>query len=549
MLNSLVQLVQVCIGVTQCTLCCRADHLVALTAELLQCVDSLLPLAEVGLADTDVELSQIASVGRAVVGSHLLETNECLVVLLLVEELLTLSEFGAGLVSAGLEIIVVCENNAYDDSDNGCYTANDGLLVLVEEGFGLSDLLLYGSINRVQRYKLVSKKPNKNKNFRTFAREMILRKLSILNYKNIGEAQLELSPKMNCFIGRNGMGKTNVLDAVYYLSFCRSASNPIDSQVIRHDEPFCMIEGEYGEGDERLKMKDEKLIISVGMKRGQKKHFKRNKKEYKRLSEHIGLIPLVVVSPADTLLIEGGSEERRKLMDMVIAQYDRSYIDALSRYNNALQQRNTLLKQASAAEVSSAAFDPLLIQLWEEQMAEAGEQLFEKRRAFVDELVPLFQQYYEHISGGQERVGLTYVSHCQRGPLLEVIQRDRHKDLAVGYSLHGVHRDDLEFTLDGHLMKREGSQGQNKTYVIALKLAQFDFLKRTGAQTTPLLLLDDIFDKLDAQRVEQIVRLVSSDNFGQIFITDTNRDHLDQILSTTTLDYKIFHVSQGEIDG
>jgi DNA replication and repair protein RecF len=395
----------------------------------------------------------------------------------------------------------------------------------------------------------VSKKPNKNKNFRTFAREMILRKLSILNYKNIGEAQLELSPKMNCFIGRNGMGKTNVLDAVYYLSFCRSASNPIDSQVIRHDKPFCMIEGEYGEGDERLKMKDEKLIISVGMKRGQKKHFKRNKKEYKRLSEHIGLIPLVVVSPADTLLIEGGSEERRKLMDMVIAQYDRSYIDALSRYNNALQQRNTLLKQASAAEVSSAAFDPLLIQLWEEQMAEAGEQLFEKRRAFVDELVPLFQQYYEHISGGQERVGLTYVSHCQRGPLLEVIQRDRHKDLAVGYSLHGVHRDDLEFTLDGHLMKREGSQGQNKTYVIALKLAQFDFLKRTGAQTTPLLLLDDIFDKLDAQRVEQIVRLVSSDNFGQIFITDTNRDHLDQILSTTTLDYKIFHVSQGEIDG
>jgi DNA replication and repair protein RecF len=384
----------------------------------------------------------------------------------------------------------------------------------------------------------VSKKPNKNKNFRTFAREMILRKLSILNYKNIGEAQLELSPKMNCFIGRNGMGKTNVLDAVYYLSFCRSASNPIDSQVIRHDEPFCMIEGEYDED-----------IISVGMKRGQKKHFKRNKKEYKRLSEHIGLIPLVVVSPADTLLIEGGSEERRKLMDMVIAQYDRSYIDALSHYNNALQQRNTLLKQASAAEVSPAAFDPLLMQLWEEQMAEAGEQLFEKRRAFVDELVPLFQQYYEHISGGQERVGLTYVSHCQCGPLLEVIQRDRHKDLAVGYSLHGVHRDDLEFTLDGHLMKREGSQGQNKTYVIALKLAQFDFLKRTGSKTTPLLLLDDIFDKLDAQRVEQIVRLVSSDNFGQIFITDTNRDHLDQILSTTTLDYKIFHVSQGEIDG
>ena len=373
---------------------------------------------------------------------------------------------------------------------------------------------------------------------------MILKRLSILNYKNIGEAQLELSPKMNCFIGSNGMGKTNVLDAVYYLSFCRSASNPIDSQVIRHEEPFCMIEGQYqtvGAESQEPMANSEQLTISVGMKRGQKKHFKRNKKEYKRLSEHIGLIPLVVVAPADAMLIEGGSEERRKLMDMVIAQYDRSYIDALSRYNNALQQRNILLKMEDPAP------DPLLMQLWEEQMAEAGETLYEKRRAFVDELIPLFQEYYQHISGGQERVGLTYVSHCQRGPLLEVIQRDRHKDMAVGYSLHGVHRDDLEFTLDGHLMKREGSQGQNKTYVISLKLAQFDFLKRTGAKTTPLLLLDDIFDKLDAQRVEQIVRLVSNDNFGQIFITDTNRDHLDQILSTTSLDYKIFHVSQGEV--
>jgi DNA replication and repair protein RecF len=377
-----------------------------------------------------------------------------------------------------------------------------------------------------------------------FAVEMILKRLSILNYKNIGEAQLELSPKMNCFIGSNGMGKTNVLDAVYYLSFCRSASNPIDSQVIRHEEPFCMIEGQYqpvGAESQETMANSEQLTISVGMKRGQKKHFKRNKKEYKRLSEHIGLIPLVVVAPADAMLIEGGSEERRKLMDMVIAQYDRSYIDALSRYNNALQQRNILLKMEDPAP------DPLLMQLWEEQMAEAGETLYEKRRAFVDELIPLFQEYYQHISGGQERVGLTYVSHCQRGPLLEVIQRDRHKDMAVGYSLHGVHRDDLEFTLDGHLMKREGSQGQNKTYVIALKLAQFDFLKRTGAKTTPLLLLDDIFDKLDAHRVEQIVRLVSNDNFGQIFITDTNRDHLDQILSTTSLDYKIFHVSEGEV--
>lgn len=369
---------------------------------------------------------------------------------------------------------------------------------------------------------------------------MILKKLSILNYKNIREATLELSPKMNCFIGQNGVGKTNVLDAVYYLSFCRSATNSVDSMVIRHDEPYFVLEGEYE--DERLKMKDEGLSVSVGMKRGTKKHFKRNKKEYKRLSEHIGLIPLVVVAPSDTLLIEGSSEERRHLMDIVISQYDRSYIDALSRYNNAHQQRNSLLKQEDQTP------DPMLMDLWEEQMAEAGEQLFAKRKAFIEELTPVFQEYYQQISEGREQVGLQYVSHCQRGSLLDVIRRDRAKDLAVGYSLHGVHRDDLVFTLGGHPMRREGSQGQNKTYVIALKLAQFEFLKRTASQTTPLLLLDDIFDKLDSRRVEQIVRLVSSDNFGQIFITDTNRDHLDQILSTSALDYKIFHVDNGEIN-
>lgn len=378
---------------------------------------------------------------------------------------------------------------------------------------------------------------------------MILKKLSILNYKNISEAQLELSPKMNCFIGPNGAGKTNVLDVVYYLSFCRSASNPIDSQVIRHEEPFCLIEGEYE--DEMRNEKGEmgngiitphREIVSVGMKRGQKKHFKRNKKEYRRLSEHIGLIPLVVVSPSDTLLIEGGSEERRRLVDMVISQYDRTYIDHLSRYNTALAQRNTLLKMEDQTP------DPALMQIWEEQMAEEGEQIFLRRRSFVEELIPVFQEYYQQISQHREQVGLNYVSHCQRGSLLDVIQRDRMKDLAVGYSLHGVHRDDLEFTLDGHLMKREGSQGQNKTYVIALKLAQFDFLKRTASKTTPLLLLDDIFDKLDADRVEQIVRLVSSDSFGQIFITDTNRDHLDQILSNSSLDYKIFHVEGGKIN-
>ena len=360
---------------------------------------------------------------------------------------------------------------------------------------------------------------------------MILEKLSLINYKNITEATLELSPKINCLIGQNGVGKTNVLDAIYYLSFCHSANNPIDSQVIRHGEEFFVLEGYYSDD----------LQIYCGMKRGQKKHFKRNKKEYKRLSEHIGLIPIVVVSPSDTLLIEGGSEERRRLMDMVISQYDSTYIEALNRYNKALQQRNTMLKAEEEPDID-------VISIWEEQMASEGEHIYKCRDAFVREMVPIFQRYYETISGNQEKVALNYISHCQRGPLLEVMQRDRFKDRAVGYSLHGVHRDDLEFILGDHLMKREGSQGQNKTFAISLKLAQFDFLKRTNSKTTPLLLLDDIFDKLDARRVEQIVNLVAGDEFGQIFITDTNRDHLDQILSASSHDYRIFHVDNGDIN-
>ena len=359
---------------------------------------------------------------------------------------------------------------------------------------------------------------------------MILEKLSLINYKNIQTATLELSPKINCLIGQNGVGKTNVLDAIYYLSFCHSANNPMDSQVIRHGEEFFMIEGKYNED----------IAISCGFKRGSKKHFKKNKKEYKRLSEHIGLIPVVMVSPSDTLLIDGGSEERRRLMDMVISQYDRSYIEHLNRYNKALLQRNTMLKADDEPNID-------VISLWEEQMAMAGEQIYQRREAFVKEMVPIFQRFYETISGNREQVALNYVSHCQRGPLLEVIQRDRFKDRAVGYSLHGIHRDDLEIALGGHQMKREGSQGQHKTFVIALKLAQIDFLKRTNTKTTPLLLLDDIFDKLDAKRVEQIVSLVAGNEFGQIFITDTNRDHLDQILSASSHDYKIFFVEDGNV--
>lgn len=364
---------------------------------------------------------------------------------------------------------------------------------------------------------------------------MILHHLSLLNYKNVTSAELTFSPKINCLIGDNGEGKTNVLDAIHFLSLCRSALTSVDSACIRHGEEIAFLQGQYvredGEGEE----------VSLGMRRGHKKQLKRNKKSYARLSDHIGLIPVVMVSPEDGLLISGGSEERRRFMDVVISQYDRRYLDALVSYNKALMQRNALLK------VDEGELDEISLSLWEEEMARHGEVVFRARYSYIKEFTPLFGQFYAQVSGDREQVGLEYTSHCQRGSLLDVIREGRRRDIVMGYSLHGVHKDDLQMTLGGYPIKREGSQGQNKTYLIALKLAQFDFLRRTGSQTTPLLLLDDIFDKLDAGRVEQIVSLVASDRFGQIFVTDTNRDHLDSILAASNSDYRLFHVKGGEV--
>ena len=363
---------------------------------------------------------------------------------------------------------------------------------------------------------------------------MILKRLTILNYRNIATAELDFSPKINCFVGHNGEGKTNILDAIHFLSLTKSTASSIDSQNIRHGEEMMMVQGVYD-----LNGVEEE--VSIGMKLHQKKHVKRNMKEYKRLAEHIGLLPLIIASPNDSHIISGGSEERRRLMDIVISQYDAEYMNALSAYNKALQQRNAILKAEEEPSID-------IISVFEEMMAETGERIYEKRKAFIEEFIPVFQHFYQLISGGNEQVRLNYTSHCQRGSLLQIIQQDRHKDRIIGYSLHGIHKDELEMTLDGYSIKREGSQGQNKTYMISLKLAQFDFLKRTGSRTTPLLLLDDIFDKLDAHRVEQIVNIVSGDSFGQIFITDTNRENLDKILERTQGCYKIFNVKGGNID-
>lgn len=367
---------------------------------------------------------------------------------------------------------------------------------------------------------------------------MILQKISIVNYKNIREASLELSPKINCLIGHNGAGKTNLLDAIYFLSFCRSAFYHQDSLAITHGQEFFVLEGEYSDDTDNANVDVEKIYC--GLKRGTKKRFKRNGKEYKRLSQHIGLIPVIMVSPSDSILVEGGSEERRRLMDMVIAQYNPMYIDDLANYNKALQQRNALLKQEQEPDTS-------LMEILEMQMAEAGERIYTQRQQYVEQMSPVLSEIYRKISGDKETVELNYVSHCQRGPLFDVISRDRYKDRAVGYSLHGIHRDDLEMYINGYPIRREGSQGQTKSFVIALKIAQFDFLRRTHSNTTPLLLLDDVFDKLDASRVERIIDMVAGEGYGQIFITDTNRDHLDKILQRSEGDYKIFDVEDGTI--
>lgn len=363
---------------------------------------------------------------------------------------------------------------------------------------------------------------------------MILKELSIINYKNLTQADLSLSPKMNCFIGDNGMGKTNLLDAVYYLSFCKSYTNPVDSQIIKHGEEVCMLQGKYESED------DGKEEVYCAIRRRQKKQFKRNKKEYERLSDHIGLIPLVMISPDDNELITGVSEVRRRFMDMVISQFDKEYLRALLRYNKALQQRNVLLKK------DESHIDLTLLDLWEEQMAEAGIFIYGKRKEFIKEFTPIFNQFYALISQSGEQVSFSYVSQLNTADFLDKLKSNRQRDIYIGHTSVGIHRDELEMLLDDYPIKKVGSQGQNKSYFVSLKLAQFHFLLKTG-RTTPILLLDDIFDRLDEKRVKEIVKLVSGPEFGQIFISDTNRGSLDKILDRVNNNSHIYSVAGGEI--
>lgn len=364
---------------------------------------------------------------------------------------------------------------------------------------------------------------------------MILEQLSLLNYKNIEQAQLTLSPNVNCLIGANGQGKTNVLDAIYFLSFGKSATALTDGACVRHDAEFMMLQGKY-----RSALMEEEEI-SCGIKRGQRKRMRRNEKEYKRLSEHLGVIPLVMLSPADEQLVSGGSEERRRFMDIVLSQVSPNYLAALIRYNKSLQQRNAMLKQDDEP-------DAQLFEVLEEMMSMDAAVIYQERQAFVRDFVPIFQSMYARFcNAASEEVDILYDTHASRGDLLPLLVRDRAKERIVGYTLHGPHKDNLELLMNGHNVRREASQGQTKTFFIAMKLAQFLYLKSVGEHRTPILLLDDIFDKLDAGRVACIVDYVSGDDFEQIFITDTNREHLDSILAATHREYKLFEVKGGEV--
>lgn len=364
---------------------------------------------------------------------------------------------------------------------------------------------------------------------------MHLKSLNLANYKNILQADLDFVPKVNCILGNNGEGKTNLLDAIYYLSFCKSSTNSVDSQNINHNEEFFAIAGEYDRKENTEK-------IFCGLQRKRSKKFKRNKKSYSKLSEHIGLIPLVLISPMDSKLLLDGSDERRKYMDGVISQFDKQYLDTLIAYNKILAQRNSYLKQGY-----SQFFDNELVSVWDEQLNTYGNIIFKKRSEFIAELIPVFQKYYSFISGDRESVMLEYQSDWTKGEYLQQLREARQKDLALGYTTKGSHKDDLRFRLDDFPIKRMGSQGQQKTYLTALKFAQFDFIAKRGG-IVPILLLDDIFDKLDSKRVEKIVELVSGNDFGQIFISDTNRDHLYDILDKIGKEFRVFRVEEGEIN-
>lgn len=357
---------------------------------------------------------------------------------------------------------------------------------------------------------------------------MQLDSISLINYKSFSQADFELDEKINCFVGNNGVGKTNVLDAIYHLAFAKSYFNPITVQNIKHDESFFVISGTFLKNN-----KSEKVVVSS--KRGSKRVVKRNGKIYDKLSDHIGLIPLVIISPADRNLIMEGSETRRKFMDSVISLENNEYLVKLINYNKLIQQRNALLKYFQA----NRTFDRDGLDVYDQQLIPLASYINRNRIKFLDKFIPIFKKYYQRIAQSDEAVSIFYKSDLNDTDAASVLENALQKDLQLQYSSAGTHKDDLYFLLDEHAVKKYGSQGQQKSFLTALKLAQFEFIKEESG-TVPILLLDDIFDKLDESRVAQIIDMVNDDRFGQLFISDTHPERTEAVVKEIHQSYKIF---------
>lgn len=361
---------------------------------------------------------------------------------------------------------------------------------------------------------------------------MTLDNIEILNFKNIPSARLEFSPGVNCLLGMNGMGKSNLLDAIHLLSMARPMSSLPDASLVKHGEELMLVKGDFNTDA------GGKDSISCGVAKGKRKSLKRNGKEYGKFSEHIGRYPIVISTPEDSKIVSGSGEERRKLMDMVISQADATYLAALIRYNRALENRNKMLR--------AGVKDPILYESIEKSMEESAAVIHEARAKWVEAIAPLVEEIYSRISGGKEKTEIKYKSALNTSSMKDVLDSHRAKDQVLGFTSAGVHRDDLESSLDGYSLRALGSQGQLKTFAVALRLAIYRYLKQHKG-VTPLLLLDDIFDKLDAQRVENIMKEVTqAEDFGQIFITDTNRKHLDDILAGISGPKTLINVTDGE---
>lgn len=364
---------------------------------------------------------------------------------------------------------------------------------------------------------------------------MYLQHLSLINFKNYREASLEFIDGVNCFAGPNGAGKTNLLDAIHYLCLSKGYFNAVDTQQVLHDEAFFVVQGEF--------MKDEETeAIYCGFKKNHKKQFKRNGKEYLRIADHIGLFPLVVISPYDQNLVTEGSEERRKFLDSAIAQADPQYLDNLIYYNKILLNRNALLKTYA----ESQDVDLKMIEVLDEQLADTGYKIYNSRKAFVEKFIPIFDELYKLLSSNVEQVSFTYDSSLHEEDFSILLKNGLKKDLITGRTNWGIHKDDLIFLIGNHPLKKFGSQGQQKSYLIGLKLAYYSFLTHNKGYK-PLLMLDDIFDKLDNQRIRRLLEMVSKDNFGQIFITDTDKDRIIRIFKEIGVVCKLVEVENGNV--